>query len=148
MNQFRRWLRSQIAYLDKLADQDELADVDFDDAGRIITEASRRAAMLGFGQWSRYVATEQLAPERAREILAEMIAATEKGRTAEPVSDDAPMTVEQAARRLNLGKRTVYRLVETGELQADRTGRAIRITPQAIAEYLARSQGPRAGLFA
>ncbi len=79
MKHFRKYLRTELAYLDKLADQDELADVDFDDTGRMIAEASRRASMLGFGQWSKYAACEQLAPQRAREILAEMIAVT--GRT-------------------------------------------------------------------
>jgi len=36
----------QLAYLDKLAEQPELADMDFDDACQIIAEASRRVLAL------------------------------------------------------------------------------------------------------
>ena len=70
MNQFKKFLKAQLAYLHKLADQDECADTDFDDAGSAVAEAARRASLLGLSTWARFAACEQLAPQRAREILA------------------------------------------------------------------------------
>jgi NADH dehydrogenase/NADH:ubiquinone oxidoreductase subunit G len=113
MNQFKRWLRAQLAYLDKLADQDELADVDFDDVGRIITEAARRASKLGFGQWARYAATEQLAPQRARELLAEMIAATQS----KPTQPSELLTLEQAADYLGYSPSGLRKMAKRGDVR-------------------------------
>jgi excisionase family DNA binding protein len=148
MKSFRRWIRSKLASLDAIAGQ-ELDGPDFDDIDAMVREAGRRAAEAGLPEvvYLSRLPAGGLAPERAREYLAECIAAIEKGRTVEPVNDDAHLTVAQAAKRFNLGKRTIYRLVETGELDAARVGTAIRIRPADLETYLARSQGPRAGLF-
>lgn len=54
----------------------------------------------------------------------------------EPASEDADyLTVRQAARKYNLGERTVYRMVEEG-LPVTRVGRAVRIKPKDLARRL------------
>jgi excisionase family DNA binding protein len=148
MNKYHRWLRSKLDWLDALAGQ-ELDGPDFDDIDAMVREAGRRAAEAGLPEvvYLSRLPAGGLGPGRAREYLAECIAAVENGRTVEPVNDDAPLTVAQAAKRFNLGKRTIYRLVETGEIEAARVGTAIRIRPADLETYLARSPGPKAGLF-
>ena len=46
------------------------------------------------------------------------------------------LTVEQAARRLKVSPKTVYRTVEKGELRASRIGRALRVREGDLVEYL------------
>jgi excisionase family DNA binding protein len=45
------------------------------------------------------------------------------------------LTVKQAARKYNLGERTVYRMIEDG-LPVTRVGRALRIKPRDLARRL------------
>jgi excisionase family DNA binding protein len=53
----------------------------------------------------------------------------------EPSVDPELLTVRQAARKYNLGERTVYRMVEDG-LPVTRVGRAVRIKPRDLARWL------------
>lgn len=46
------------------------------------------------------------------------------------------LTVDQAAERLSVSSKTVRRLIERRELEHVRIGRAIRISPAALAAYL------------
>lgn len=90
MKTYQKWLKSQLAYLDSLAGQ-ELDGPDFDDIDAMVREAGRRAAEAGLPEvvYLSRLPAGGLAPERAREYLAECLAAIEKGRIAEPISDDA-----------------------------------------------------------
>ena len=54
------------------------------------------------------------------------------------VTDDDLLTVPQVALRLKLSDYRVYELVRQGHLTAVRLGKAVRIRPSAIAEYLAK----------
>jgi len=148
MKAYRRWLKAKLAYLDKLATE-ELDGPDYDDVDNTVREAGRRAAVCGLPElvYLSRLPAGGLAPGRAREYLAECLAAIEKGRIAEPVSDDAPLTVAQAAKRFNLGKRTIYRLVETGEIEAARLGKAIRIRPEHLEAYLHRQRPATGSLY-
>jgi excisionase family DNA binding protein len=52
-------------------------------------------------------------------------------------------SVQKTAARLGVRRRKVYDLVASGDLPAYRIGGQIRISPQAIADWLARNQtGP------
>ena len=43
------------------------------------------------------------------------------------------------SRRLSLDRKTVYRAIEKGELRAFRFGRALRLDPQDVQDWLERS---------
>lgn len=48
------------------------------------------------------------------------------------------LTPESAAERLAIGERTLYRLLEAGELPSVRIGRSRRIPADALVEYVER----------
>ncbi|MCA1194432.1 helix-turn-helix domain-containing protein [Saccharopolyspora sp. 6V] len=48
------------------------------------------------------------------------------------------LTVEETARRLGLGRTTVFGLIRTGELHSVRIGRARRVPTEAIGDYVRR----------
>ncbi|WP_405959186.1 excisionase family DNA-binding protein [Streptomyces sp. NBC_00868] len=56
--------------------------------------------------------------------------------TADPTL--ALLTVEEAARRLRIGRTLCFRLVGTGELESVPIGRLRRIPPDAVTAYVAR----------
>lgn len=45
----------------------------------------------------------------------------------------------QLAQRLSLDRKTVYRAIERGELRAHRFGRALRLAPNDVQDWLERS---------
>jgi len=49
---------------------------------------------------------------------------------------DEILTVEEAARKLKVSPKTIYRAVEKGELRASRIGRTLRIRETDLVEYL------------
>lgn len=51
----------------------------------------------------------------------------------------------EIARRLDVSERTVYRLIERGQLRAIRVGRVVRIPVDAFEEFLRRFGGRAAG---
>jgi len=48
------------------------------------------------------------------------------------------ITVEEAARRLGIGRSFAWRLVRSGELPSVRLGRLVRIPERALEEWLTR----------
>ncbi|MFD3544464.1 excisionase family DNA-binding protein [Streptomyces sp. NPDC058655] len=50
----------------------------------------------------------------------------------------ALLTVEEAARRLRIGRTLCFRLIGTGELESVPIGRLRRIPPDAVLAYVAR----------
>ncbi|MGW6461994.1 helix-turn-helix domain-containing protein [Streptomyces sp. NPDC055078] len=54
------------------------------------------------------------------------------------------LTVEEAARRLRIGRTTCYRLIRTGELESIPIGGLRRIPADAPAAYVARRRAQRA----
>jgi excisionase family DNA binding protein len=73
-------------------------------------------------------------------------AATEN--TDDSQSDGLLLTVEEAARRLRLGRTLVYRLISSGELESVTVGRLRRVPAECLAEYVATLRGtsrPAAG---
>lgn len=59
--------------------------------------------------------------------------------TAPQVIDDARLlTVEEAARRLSLGRTTLYALLKDGQITSVRVGRLRRIPAEALDTYTAR----------
>ena len=55
-----------------------------------------------------------------------------------PHSDRTLLTVEEAARRLSLGRTTLYALLKADEIASVRIGRLRRIPTEALAAYTAR----------
>ena len=52
------------------------------------------------------------------------------------MGEDKVYTVEQVAEQLKVHMRTVYRLLEAGEIQGVKVGRQWRITPEALNAFL------------
>jgi len=50
----------------------------------------------------------------------------------------ALLTVEEAARRLRIGRTTCYSLIRSGELESVPIGHLRRVPPEAVTEYVAR----------
>ncbi|MCZ4123902.1 excisionase family DNA-binding protein [Streptomyces sp. H39-S7] len=48
------------------------------------------------------------------------------------------LTVEEAARRLRIGRTLCYRLIRNGELESVPVGRLRRVPAEAVPEYVAR----------
>jgi excisionase family DNA binding protein len=53
------------------------------------------------------------------------------------------LTVEEAAKRLRLGRTLVYRLISSGELESVTVGRLRRIPAECLAEYVAALRAAR-----
>ncbi|WP_153813869.1 helix-turn-helix domain-containing protein [Streptomyces sp. SUK 48] len=74
--------------------------------------------------------------QRLRTLVLEHTAPT-------PDATLAALTVEEAARRLGVGRTTMYALIASGEVQSVRIGRLRRVSADALAVYLADcSQAP------
>jgi putative molybdopterin biosynthesis protein len=52
------------------------------------------------------------------------------------LSEEKVYTVEQVAEQLKVHPRTVYRLLDAGELKGIKVGRQWRITPEALNSFL------------
>jgi excisionase family DNA binding protein len=53
------------------------------------------------------------------------------------------LTVEEAARRLRIGRTLVYHLISTGELESVTVGRLRRVPAECLTEYVAALRGHR-----
>jgi len=56
---------------------------------------------------------------------------------AESAENDALLTIEQVARRLNVPKSNAYELVRQHKLEAVRVGKYVRVAPEILAQYVA-----------
>jgi excisionase family DNA binding protein len=76
-------------------------------------------------------------PLVAAAITLAQIIENERSQSSEPTPDF--LTVKQAAKKYNLGERTIYRMVENG-LPVIRAGRAVRVRPRDVQKYLSDSE--------
>ncbi|NYI05578.1 excisionase family DNA-binding protein [Allostreptomyces psammosilenae] len=53
------------------------------------------------------------------------------------------LTVEEAARRLRIGRTLCYRLVSSGELESVTVGRLRRVPAEAVGEYVKSLRQPK-----
>jgi excisionase family DNA binding protein len=119
--EFRKWLRGEIAKLD----DPEPDENQYYDAVDAIRNAGRLAIALELPKVAKIcecVRTPALGLSIAQRILTECLV------TLEPET----LTVSEAAERLRVSVRTVYELVRTGRLHAQRLGNGrgtIRIAP-------------------
>jgi excisionase family DNA binding protein len=118
--EFRKWLRAEIAKLDDPEpDENQLYE-----AVAAIRNAGRLAIALELPKVAEIcegVRTQAVALPVAQRILTECLNATK---------DDEFLTVKEAADRLKCSVRTVYEMVRSGRLHAQRPGKgrgAIRI---------------------
>lgn len=126
---FANWLEKQLNAIDRLENHPDKPEHFFDDLAATIREAGRRAAKAGVVKAVEACSIRPgpIAPSLARKILAECLAAVPQ------VDDCGPLTVAQAAERMNVSTRQVYALCERGEL--GHTTNPIRIPADAIDEY-------------
>ncbi|MBX3411858.1 MAG: helix-turn-helix domain-containing protein [Pirellulales bacterium] len=131
---FKSWLKKQLAKLDEIEQWDEIPLNVFDDLRNVIHEAERKAAAAGVP--NAVAACRKLRPGGisigiAREVLAECLQAISV--SPDPETPDGPLTVQQAARLLNISTRKVYSLCESGELS--HTTNPIRIQRRDLDAY-------------
>ncbi len=115
MKTYSRWLKAKLAYLDTLAGQ-ELDGPDFDDIDALVREAGRRAAEAGLPEvvYLSRLPAGGLAPERAREYLAECLAALD-AKTADATSE--LLTLEQAAKHLGYSPSGLRKMAKRGDVR-------------------------------
>jgi excisionase family DNA binding protein len=66
---------------------------------------------------------------------------------ADGTPDGLLLTVEEAARRLRIGRTLVYQLISSGELESVKVGRLRRVPAECLPEYVAtlrRTRSPEA----
>jgi excisionase family DNA binding protein len=117
---FATWLTNEIAGLTAPADPADTADYqDSAEAAGTIRKARHFAQALGYPDLIPACQTDAQSVPVARDILSRALAVV-----APP--DSGPLTVKQAAQRLGVSAKTLYRMVEQGKLHCQRTGRSIR----------------------
>jgi excisionase family DNA binding protein len=127
--EFRRWLRAEIDTLGRWIDAPEIQENLFSDAASMIRNARRLAIALeqpAVAAICERIKTPALALPKAQRVLTECLNALQ--------SDS--LTVDEAAQHLGISHRTVYDLVRSGRLRAQRVGNGrgiIRIAPADLA---------------
>ena len=86
-----------------------------------IVSAGRRRGGLG-----------EPAPQPVRPVLGEMLAEAPPGRT----GSELLINVEEAARRLGIGRSHIYRYIESGRLRSVRLGRSRRVSPRDLETFV------------
>lgn len=121
-SEFQKWLKAEIAKLnDPEPDENQ-----YHEAVAAIRNAGRLAIALELPEVAKIcegVRTQAIGLPIAQRILTECLNATK---------DEEFLTVKEAADRLKCSVRTVYEMVRSGRLRAQRTGKgrgAIRIAP-------------------
>jgi excisionase family DNA binding protein len=129
ISEFRRWLRAEIATIEQWRDSPELDENLFTEAVSIIRNAHRLAIALeqpAVAAICERIRTPALGLSKAQRVLTECLNA---------VQSDS-LTVKEAAQHLGVSTRTVYDLVRSGRLNAQRVGNGrgiIRIAPADLA---------------
>ena len=59
------------------------------------------------------------------------------GHAADGAQDEMLLTVEEAARRLRIGRTLVYQLISSGELESVKVGRLRRVPAECLPAYVA-----------
>jgi excisionase family DNA binding protein len=78
----------------------------------------------------------QATPPTASTTASVEVQSPGSGKFAPTLSDVRFLTVGEVALIMRISKMTVYRLVQSGELEAVRTGRAFRVPEVAVNQYL------------
>ena len=112
--EFRRWLQAEIAELGTFLETDP-EENQFEDAASAVKNARRLAIALELPAIAKLcdITTHALAVTVAQRILTAALAA---------IDADDTLTVQEAASRLKCSERTVYTLVRSGRLHAQRLG--------------------------
>jgi excisionase family DNA binding protein len=113
-----------------------------EDCRWILAQVEQQATLAGVpgAVAACQVKGEMISVEETRRILATCLAACpEPERTASVL-----LTVKEAAIRYNIGERTLYRLLESGDLRNCGHGRSKRIKPADLQRYLEAQDHPQA----
>jgi excisionase family DNA binding protein len=76
--------------------------------------------------------------EAAATLVLAQVQSTQQPELPQPTTADF-LTVKEAAKKYNIGERTIYRMVEDG-LPVARVGKAIRIKPRELSKWLEDSE--------
>lgn len=119
LHEFSKWLSAEIIEMTS----SETDWVMCEDAAHTVRKARRIAQSLGYPDLVPSCTTEALALATARDILSKVLAVIDP-------PNSGPLTVKQAAERLNVSPKTIYAMIDKGKLRCQRMGRAIRINPK------------------
>jgi len=113
----------------------------------VAIKATKKLGLLGLCSRELFSQGSQVeTPQQCAAVLSGCLAAlnqTDIRPQSLPI-DPELLTVREAAQQYNLGQRTLYRLVERGELPHHRIGTAIRIKPTDLLSYLEDQAQPQA----
>jgi len=115
---FSKWLQATITEHDG-PETFELCE----SAAIAVREARCTAQSLGYPDLVPRCPTDALRLSTAREILSRALAVIDP-------PNSGPLTVKQAAERLRVSDKTIYKMIDNGRLRCQRIGRAIRINPR------------------
>jgi len=137
-NEFARWLRNTIGQLGCVpaGERDYIGEMEL--AESLLRQAGEYATKLGLSDAYRRCQVRKPTLVDATEALSFCLGQVR--------NEDGPFTVAETAERLNISERTVYDLVDSGDLQCSRYGKgggAIRITLEHLQAYQHRDEAPR-----
>ncbi|WP_428308246.1 helix-turn-helix domain-containing protein [Lacipirellula sp.] len=128
-------LRELGTYVEGVAARAAINESEPDDVAGLavaFVKAQQHYVAEGCGDVVRTLVPPQTLRE-ARGALADALAALE--RCSDDGTEPELLTVKQAAKRFNIGERTIYRIIKNG-LPVSRAGKAVRIKPADLAKAL------------
>jgi excisionase family DNA binding protein len=140
MKAFGKWLRKQLDELDVLESIYCEIDDPADAVEWIVQQAADRASRLDLELYRKSLSIKRHSIPEARWYLLQCLQAAEAN---EPKLSH--LTVRQAAKRLGIGINQLYDLCRTKAVPCYQIGKAIRIRPEDLDEYVSQLAKPRHG---
>ena len=140
---FKIWCQNGISWLEGLLDGDFTPETRSFAAALVVRAKVHAYRITAYDLADVLPARDEKNPVDALLRLRECLEWLESGGPAKEPPPGVPLTVRQAARRMNVDDRTVYSLCRSGELAHHRIGNGrgtIRITPDELRRYLDRSR--------
>ena len=125
-------MNAKMATAEALEQQTYIPDADFSEIYEFLRrETSSRLCFL-----SGLAAGDRIEiPEAVHQILVQVVEAMNAGRAVSVVPRNLNMTTQQAADLLGVSRPTVVRLIESGDLKADRVGSRRRVLLSVVLAY-------------
>ncbi len=140
MKAFGKWLRKQLHELDVVEGIYCEIDNPAEAVEWIVEQAADRAARLDLELYRKSLGIKRRSIPEARWYLLQCLQAAEAN---EPKPNH--LTVRQAAKRLGIGINRLYDLCRNKSVPYYQIGKAIRIRPQDLDEYIQQLAKPRHG---
>jgi len=134
---FRKWLSRAIKAVEHWQENEAgIDELDFDFCAGVVNRASKVARRLGAGHLA-VPTVKHSTHSRALDLLGRMLAWA-IAQVADPIDESRPLTMQQAAQRLNIGLRTMHSLVDDGVIPHQRIGKGRgtkRVRPDDLLAY-------------